>query len=108
MNYLHIETQTMKLKKFDDTNIQNPVNNARNLKDTYKIITYQSWNYLHTETQTMKLKKFDDTNIQNPVNNARNLKDITQNNNMSIMKLLAYRNNEIKEIWWYQYWKPCK
>ena len=23
----------MKLKKFDDTNIENPVNNARNLKD---------------------------------------------------------------------------
>ena len=52
---------------------------------------------LHTE---MKLKKFDDTNIENPVNNARNLKDISQNNNMSIMKLLAYRNrnNEMKEI----------
>ena len=48
----------------------------------------------------MKLKKFDDTNIENPVNNARNLKDILQNNNMSIMKLLTYRNknNEIKEI----------
>ena len=23
----------MKIKKFDDTNIENPVNNARNLKD---------------------------------------------------------------------------
>ena len=48
----------------------------------------------------MKLKKFDDTNIENPVNNARNLKDILQNNCMSIIKLLAYRNknNEIKEI----------
>ena len=32
-NYVHIETKTMKLKKFDDTNIENPVNNARNLKD---------------------------------------------------------------------------
>ena len=29
----HTETKTMKLKKFDDTNIENPVNNARNLKD---------------------------------------------------------------------------
>ena len=44
----------------------------------------------------MKLKKLDDTNIDNPVNNARNLKHILQNNNMSSMKLLAYRNNEIK------------
>ena len=26
----------MKLKKFDDTNIENPVNNARNLKDIFK------------------------------------------------------------------------
>ena len=48
----------------------------------------------------MNLKKFEDTNIENLVNNARNLKDILQNNNMSIMKLLAYRNrnNEIEEI----------
>ena len=47
----------------------------------------------------MNLKKFEDTNIENLVNNARNLKDILQNNNMSIMKLLAYRNrnNEIEE-----------
>ena len=28
----HTETETMKLKKFDDTNIENPLNNARNLK----------------------------------------------------------------------------
>ena len=32
-NDLHTETETMKSKKFDDTNIENPVNNARNLKD---------------------------------------------------------------------------
>ena len=32
-NYLHTETEAMKIKKFDDTNIENPVNNARNLKD---------------------------------------------------------------------------
>ena len=32
-NYLHTETETMKLKKFDDSNIENPVNIARNLKD---------------------------------------------------------------------------
>ena len=32
-NYLHTETETIILKKFDDTNIENPVNNARNLKD---------------------------------------------------------------------------
>ena len=85
-NYSHTETETIKWKKFDDTNIENPVNNARNMKDNYKILTYQSWNYLHTETQTIKWKKFDDTNIENPVNNARNLKDISQNNNISIMK----------------------
>ena len=47
----------MKLKKFDDTNIENPVNNARNLKS-------------------------DDTNIENLVNNTRNVKDILQNNHM--------------------------
>ena len=28
----HVETETMKLKKFDDTNIENHVNNTRNLK----------------------------------------------------------------------------
>ena len=66
----------------------------------YKIITCQSSIYLYTETKTMRLKRFDDTNIENPVNNARNLKDILQNNYMSIIELLAYRNknNEIKEI----------
>ena len=32
-NYLHTETEAMKIKKFDDTNIENPVNNARNQKD---------------------------------------------------------------------------
>ena len=32
-NYSHTETETIKWKKFDDTNIENPVNNARNLKD---------------------------------------------------------------------------
>ena len=31
-NYSHTEIETMKLKKFDDTDIENPVNNARNLK----------------------------------------------------------------------------
>ena len=45
----------------------------------------------HTETKTMK---FDDTNIENPVNNARNLKDILQSNNITIMKLLAYRQKQ--------------
>ena len=29
----------MKLKKFDDANIENPVNNARNMKDIYIYIT---------------------------------------------------------------------
>ena len=32
-NYLHTETETMKLRKFDYTNIENPVNNASSLKD---------------------------------------------------------------------------
>ena len=32
-NYLHIETETLKLQKFDDTNTEDPVNNARNLKN---------------------------------------------------------------------------
>ena len=36
-NYLHTETETLKLQKFDDINIENPVNNARNLKIIYKI-----------------------------------------------------------------------
>ena len=52
----HTETQTMKLKKFDDTNIENPVNNARNFKG--------------------------DANIENPVNNFRNFKDISDNNDL--------------------------
>ena len=34
-NYSHTETEIMKLKKFDDANIENPVNNARNMKDIY-------------------------------------------------------------------------
>ena len=32
-NYSHTEIETMKLKKFDDTNIENTENNASNLKD---------------------------------------------------------------------------
>ena len=33
--YLHTETETIKFKKFHDTNIENPANNARNMKDIY-------------------------------------------------------------------------
>ena len=43
---------------------------------------------------TIKLKKFDNTNIENLVNNHRNLKYILQNNNMSIMKFLAYKKQK--------------
>ena len=62
----------------NNTNFENPVNNARNLKDISQ--NNEAHKTQHTETETMKLKKFDDTNIENPVNNARNLKNISQNN----------------------------
>ena len=61
----------MKWKKFDNTNIENPVNNTRNLKDILQ----------HNDMLIMKLLTYrnrnnDDANMENPVNNARNMKDI--------------------------------
>ena len=73
----------MKLKKFDDTNIENPVNNEEISKIFYIEITCQSSNYSHVYRN-----KQSNTDIENPVKNARNLNDISQNNNLPLKNII--------------------
>ena len=69
--------KTMKWKKFDNTNIENLVNNDRTLKHILQNNNISIMKFLRIQKpKTMELKKFNNINTENHVNNNRNVPDI--------------------------------